>query len=335
MSVLVEGPRSLWLGAQAFLVENDNEIAWAEKHVVKHPSLRYILGRYAESARANLNGHVFDQKELEAATKLLPDTPVNMLHRQHYIVGHYVAAEMVYPMGNVVANVATEPLNPHMEALSAFYRYYFPDEFKMVEQAHKEGSLFYSMECVPRSLTCAGTDGCGQEFAYDGRQSPTYCAHLNEHATPRKLNSPNFTGGALVIPPAKPGWKRADITEMSKLLAAHAEEAHAIYGEVAKQLPTLAVVEWEATVGELLRLAYAQTEGEAARAFSPGKRKILAIQKKALPDGSYPIETEEDLGNAIKAFGRAKPAEKAKVKAHIKARAAALGATKKLPPDWK
>lgn len=69
------------------------------------------------------------------------------------------------------------------------------------------------------------------------------------------------------------------------------------------------------------------------REFSGSEREKLAKNGAALPDGSYPIQTIEDLHNAIQAHGRAtNPVE---VKAHIKKRAAALGATDCLPDGWK
>ncbi len=68
------------------------------------------------------------------------------------------------------------------------------------------------------------------------------------------------------------------------------------------------------------------------REFSGKERQSLADSGAALPDGSYPIKTKEDLGNAIQAIGRAK--NPAKAKAHIKARASALGASDMLPDSW-
>lgn len=68
------------------------------------------------------------------------------------------------------------------------------------------------------------------------------------------------------------------------------------------------------------------------RTFSDDKRDELASSGKALPDGSFPIENKGDLGNAIRAIGRAK--DPAKAKAHIKARAKTLGATDMLPDSW-
>jgi len=67
--------------------------------------------------------------------------------------------------------------------------------------------------------------------------------------------------------------------------------------------------------------------------YSDKQRQNLADKGQALPDGSYPIKTVGDLKNAIKAFGRAK--DKAATKAHIKARAEALGKEDLLPDNWK
>jgi hypothetical protein len=42
----------------------------------------------------------------------------------------------------------------------------------------------------------------------------------------------------------------------------------------------------------------------------------------------------EDLANAIKAFGRSNPGDRAAVKSHIVKRARALGKTSMLPEGW-
>jgi hypothetical protein len=319
--VLVEGARSVFMGTQAFLVDDTRELAWAEKHVRKHPTLRYLIGRYVEADNANSNGHIFDLKELEQAQHDIAHTPLNLLHRPNYIVGHYVAAELMFP-----TEAAGDGMDrPYIEALSVFYRYYYPAEFAMVEQAHKNGSLYFSMECVPKSITCAGV--CGQEYAYDGRSSPTYCAHLNEPGAKRRLNAPNFTGGALIVPPVKPGWKRADVTQLSALMAEHADDTEEVKPEMSAD--TMTATQWEGTVDQLAMMAYVEMEGEHARDFSTDQRKALAKQGHALPDGSYPIVTAGDLANAIQAIGRAGPGKRGQVIAHIKKRAAALGLSSK------
>lgn len=73
-------------------------------------------------------------------------------------------------------------------------------------------------------------------------------------------------------------------------------------------------------------------ESVGKREFSTEERKKAAKEGAALPDGSFPIKTVGDLKNAVQALGRAK--DKAKAKAHIIARAKALGATKELPDAW-
>lgn len=68
------------------------------------------------------------------------------------------------------------------------------------------------------------------------------------------------------------------------------------------------------------------------RDFSTEQRENLADKGQALPDGSFPIASKQDLANAIKAFGRAGNKEAAK--RHIIKRARALGATEMLPESW-
>ena len=69
------------------------------------------------------------------------------------------------------------------------------------------------------------------------------------------------------------------------------------------------------------------------RDFSTAERRRAASSGAAMPDGSYPIKTEQDLRNAIQAFGRA--SNPGAVKEHIKRRARSLGLTDLLPDNWK
>ena len=82
----------------------------------------------------------------------------------------------------------------------------------------------------------------------------------------------------------------------------------------------------------LAKVQDALTEIESKRKFTQEQRDKDASTGAALPDGSYPIENESDLKNAISAYGRAK--DKAAAKAHIMARAAALGCEDMLPDGW-
>ncbi|HEY2763400.1 MAG TPA: hypothetical protein VGJ13_05220 [Pseudonocardiaceae bacterium] len=69
------------------------------------------------------------------------------------------------------------------------------------------------------------------------------------------------------------------------------------------------------------------------RQFTQSERDDAADKDQALPDGSFPIKSVADLKNAIQAIGRAK--DPAKAKAHIKARAKALGKENLVPDGWK
>lgn len=68
------------------------------------------------------------------------------------------------------------------------------------------------------------------------------------------------------------------------------------------------------------------------REFPEEQRERLAKSGEAMPDGSYPIVTREDLENAIQAIGRAKDPDA--TKRHIRKRANALGAEELIPDEW-
>jgi peptidoglycan hydrolase-like protein with peptidoglycan-binding domain len=55
----------------------------------------------------------------------------------------------------------------------------------------------------------------------------------------------------------------------------------------------------------------------------------------AMPGGRFPVPDVNHLRKAVRAYGRAKPADKPKVKRHIIARAKAMGVSHKLPDKWK
>jgi hypothetical protein len=70
------------------------------------------------------------------------------------------------------------------------------------------------------------------------------------------------------------------------------------------------------------------------REVSDKERTRLTAEKKAMPDGSFPVADINDLHNAIRAVGRAKDPDA--VKAFLKRRAADLGekAQQLIPESW-
>jgi hypothetical protein len=69
------------------------------------------------------------------------------------------------------------------------------------------------------------------------------------------------------------------------------------------------------------------------REFTAEQRREAASSGAAEPDGSYPIHNASDLHNAMQAIGRSK--NPAKTRAHIRARARALGLTSELSDAFK
>ena len=90
--------------------------------------------------------------------------------------------------------------------------------------------------------------------------------------------------------------------------------------------------ELSARVREAASLSATQGYDDQFAMFSPERRKKLAEKGQALPDGSFPIVTVNDLKNAIKSYGLSK--NKAAAKKHIIKRAAALKKSNLIPQEW-
>ena len=75
--------------------------------------------------------------------------------------------------------------------------------------------------------------------------------------------------------------------------------------------------------------AYADVELMVIENYDSDQRKDMAAKGLALPDGSFPIKTLEDLKNAIQAYGRSK--DQAAAAKFIAKRAKALGAEDLIP----
>ncbi len=251
MTVVVEGKDSFFFGSQATLVPDDREMAWAERTIRPNPALKWILGKYVEANKANNNNQFWALDQLVLARPTIMHAPLNMLHAPRSVVGTYVDTEIMYP----TEDQASEGFNPYIEALAAFYRFYFPDELKSIEAAHATGQLFMSMECVAASVTCSGEEGCGKEHAYEGPASPNYCYHLNTGVSVKQLNKPHFLAGALIIPPVKPGWNGAEVKDISGLVKEHQVECEMAYAGIQEELPDADAASWEWMMGALMSLA--------------------------------------------------------------------------------
>jgi hypothetical protein len=242
MTVLVEGDNSYFLGTQALLLDDSRDVAssWASEHIVSNQAIKWVLGKYVEADNANYNGQFWTLADLQMKKPTILHSPMNMNHQAKKIVGAFVAAEMMYPRAlNEDAQSAEVSQHPYIETLGAFWKYYFPNELDIVERAFAEGECFLSMECVSSTVTCAGADGCGMTFQYDGPRSASYCEHLLGPSAVKQLNDPHFLAGALIIPPAQPGWGGAEVKELSKLIQENAAAAEQVHDQLVEEMPHL------------------------------------------------------------------------------------------------
>lgn len=274
MTVLAESATSFLIGAQAVLLEDDREVAnsWASKHVTPNPALKWILGKYVEADRANSNKQFWSLGDLQMAQPTVDHAPLNILHRAQHIVGAFTNTEMIYPK-NAEESAEENITRPYIEALAAYWKYYFPKELEIVEHAHNQGALFFSMECVSQSVTCAGEFGCGEEYAFVGPRDDSYCAHLNARSSIVQLNKPHFLAGALIVPPAAPGWKGANIKEISEIYKGQEEVLHSVYEQMKAELSHLSPSDWEEMMAALLLQAKDMPWDPKKKEDDPKKKK--------------------------------------------------------------
>jgi hypothetical protein len=81
-------------------------------------------------------------------------------------------------------------------------------------------------------------------------------------------------------------------------------------------------------------LAASAAEDILARSYTDAQRTEMALAGSAMKDGSYPIDSEKDLKNAIKAYGRAPEGKRAAVRRHIRSMAKKLGKSDLIPGTW-
>lgn len=259
----------------ATLLPDDRDIAghWASNYINDNPAYRWVVGKYVEADNPNRNNQMWALSELEGSKASILHAPLNILHRPQHIVGSFTGAEMNYPTDAAskketdshpndpnndegpnndmkkkkkakksVSDV-TDPY-PYMGAVAAFWKSYYPTELVVVERAFNEGSLFFSMECVSDTITFKTPAGLTETFKYAGPKSPTY-GSWGDRANIRQFNKPHFLAGALIFPPAAPGWQGASIKEISKKVDANISDAEIVYEMFKGASPHLAPTVWE------------------------------------------------------------------------------------------
>lgn len=103
----------------------------------------------------------------------------------------------------------------HINAAAAVWRFLYPAETDLIQRASESRELWYSMECVSRQVQClesAEHAGCGETFEYATymHDRDNVCEHLREGSGARRFVEPVFLGGAVILPPVRPGWAHAN-----------------------------------------------------------------------------------------------------------------------------
>lgn len=297
-SFIVPGKNSIFMGAQAFILDESKEVAsdnWIRDHVVPNEALKWISGRFVEADNPNDNRQMWTHADLRMAEPTIKYAPMNVLHQPSNIVGSFVATKMMYP----VDETAELGGNPYIEALGAFWRAYFPDTFNLVERAHNDGSLFFSMECIGESVTFIDrASGQEETFPFMGSIHESYGEWNNNKEAIRQINKPHFLGGALILPPTKPGWSNADVTAIAKYVENHVEDAERVYQEIASASPQLSAKQIEDITVEFMRRTMDESGDSSINADSTPKENLTSPEL----DLSMTSDSEGDGGEEVNTY---------------------------------
>ena len=216
------------------------EVAGANGHYLE------ISGAYVGSEVPNRNGALWTTADLEFGVPSVTHGPLNWLHEWRTVVGCITGAKLVRP-AETAADTGRE--HPYIATTSVLWTWLYPDEARLVEQAAEWGRAWHSMECISETVLCAGENGCGQSFPYMDMVRGRACAHMKERSSTRRFQNPTFLGGALILPPARPGWAFANAEVKSRASAL----AEAAYDQAGRS--DLTATEWESLMLGVLELA--------------------------------------------------------------------------------
>lgn len=219
---MVDGEDGLIMTGPAAILGPEKQAEW-EKAAEANGHFMYLSGRFVEAESVNRNNAMWTTEGLEVAQPTVAHGPLNWIHDEKHIIGVLTDSQMVY-------RETADDVNNHIVAMSTVWKFIYPREAAMIASASENHQLWYSMECVSDTVTCIdgpGRPGCGDTFPYVDlmREPHKVCGHLRERSSIRRMNEPTFLGGAVIIPPVKPGWAKADATVMRQA-AQVTEQSH-------------------------------------------------------------------------------------------------------------
>lgn len=234
---------------------------------VRPPSgdyITWITGNFVESDRPNNNHQMWSRRDLETARHTIVHAPMNIAHKSGP-VGMFVDTRIAprpRTTGEsadsadveIVDTSASSPIC--IQVLGGLWSHLFPFQAAQVERASEEGTLFWSMECQGTHVRCEGPAGCGQTFGYF--DWAMHCPHLMGRRSVRHIINPTFRGGAILVPPVKPGWKGAHANllpeEVMVEAAAVAEATEDSYDSLLAEGLDLSPAAWEHLMGMVVSL---------------------------------------------------------------------------------
>jgi hypothetical protein len=178
-----------------------------EKASAANPNFLWMQGPFVEAEKANRNGALWTTEDLQFGEMSVKNGPINWLHNERKIVGTIADNRLVLPTTEAAAAATARP---YIAAVGAIWSYVYPEEAHAIEMSADMKSLYWSMECIAEQIACETSDnrqGCGKSFGWMEAQNLQACSHINERSSARRMVNPSFLGGAVIVPPVKPGWR--------------------------------------------------------------------------------------------------------------------------------
>lgn len=216
--------------------------------MTENPHFLWMAGRFVGGEQANRNGAFWTTSDLEKGQSTVRHGPLNWLHEGRHIIGTIADQAFIKPDSEQASDLAI----PHIAAVSAAWKWIYPDECQVIEMANDAGKLWYSMECISANVECwPGDGGCGAKVPYMDymRAAEGSCVHMAQRSSTRRFEDPIFLGAAVIVPPVRPGWGDADMRLM-KQAASYAEQAYEQAGQ-----PDMSAVEWELLMTRVVEFA--------------------------------------------------------------------------------
>lgn len=210
----------------------------------------YLVARYTHGdGPPNRNGHLFRTKDLRRQHRLVPNSPLNMMHRRRDVVGTFVRSQFVPGPSTDIGDYTETSM---IRTLMALWHFQFPEEANAVRSAYDRNALWVSQESVPETVTCPV---CDHTAPWAGYVNDGNCDHMNQPRAPRWMNNPEFLGGGLVIPPWQPGWRDAYVESFDAAGRVVPDTVEALFAALKARDTDLTEHDIEAVAGQILMRA--------------------------------------------------------------------------------